>query len=66
VPLPPDTVGVLEKLRDELDGPLGESLAPHLTDVELAALARRVGRLLKRGCLPRPSSDWPALPWPPI
>ena len=64
--LPDDAVEVLRALRAGLDGDLGEALEPHLTVTESEALARRIDRLLRRGCLPPPSGNWPALPWPPI
>jgi uncharacterized repeat protein (TIGR03843 family) len=65
-PLPDDGVELLEKLRVELGGRLGASLAEHLTEMELGALAMRVDRLLTTRCFPQPSEDWPSIPWPPI
>jgi uncharacterized repeat protein (TIGR03843 family) len=65
-PLPSEALDVLEKLRVELDGGLGEALRPHLTAVERGELVRRVERLRDGRRFPRPSDDWPAIPWPPI
>ncbi|MFB9236409.1 SCO1664 family protein [Plantactinospora siamensis] len=64
--LPPDAVEVLDRLSEDLAGPLGDGLAEHLTRAEVAATAARVTRLRTRGRFPRPSQDWPAVPWPPI
>jgi len=33
---------------------------------ELEALIARVENLLKDGCFPLPSQEWPAVPWPPV
>ncbi|MEE6307649.1 SCO1664 family protein [Plantactinospora veratri] len=64
--LPPDALEMLTELSRGLSGPLGESLAEHLTLGEVAALARRVDRLLATARFPEPSEEWPAIPWPPI
>ncbi|GLW28094.1 SCO1664 family protein [Actinoplanes regularis] len=65
-PLPPDTVTVLERLSAELAGPLGAVLQEHLTHSEVQHVQLRVKRLLRSGCFPKPPTDWPAIPWPPI
>lgn len=61
----PETEGV-ERVLTALAGPLGESLADHLTDLEIGAFARRCHRLLERGVLPTPRGQWPSIPWPPF
>jgi uncharacterized repeat protein (TIGR03843 family) len=65
-PLPDDAVEVLERLGDALRGDLGEELHEHLTRREVRATQQRVAELLRTGCHPEPSGDWPALPWPPF
>jgi uncharacterized repeat protein (TIGR03843 family) len=65
-PLPDDAAEVLGKLRADLGGELGTALAEHLTTRELSALCRRLDALVTSGRFPPPSTDWPALPWPPI
>jgi uncharacterized repeat protein (TIGR03843 family) len=64
--LPEEAVEVLRRLAVELDGPLGEGLAEHLTAREVRATQARVARLLSTGRHPHPSEDWPAIPWPPF
>lgn len=56
----------LERLRSALRGELGDRLRVHLSRVEVAALIRRVDRLLASGRFPQPSRTWPAIPWPPF
>ena len=75
-PLPPEYADVLAGLGDSLgdslgdgpdgcpDGCLGRQLAELLTGPEVAALSRRVQRLLRRDRFPSPPRDWPAIPWP--
>ena len=65
-PLPEEAVTVLTGLRKELDGGLGERLAPLLTPAELEALRERVDGLLRSGAHPLPPTDRHAVPWPPI
>ena len=60
-----DEVAVLEHLRKELTGNLGDELTPLLAPVELAATSRRIDALLKSGAMPRPDRNRPAIPWPP-
>ena len=58
----------LELLRAGLaapGGPLRAALAPLLDAAEVAALERRVTRLLDVGAFPRHSGVGPAIPWPP-
>lgn len=65
-PLTDGEVTVVQELRDAVCGSLGETLAGHLTDLEIEALARRCARLLDHGVLPAPRGEWPAIPWPPF
>jgi uncharacterized repeat protein (TIGR03843 family) len=62
----PDEVAVLERLREDLDGGLGEELRELLLPVEVAATIRRTDRLLATRRFPWPSPGWPAVPWPPF
>jgi hypothetical protein len=57
---------VLQRLRRDLDGPLGRQLRELLTPAEIRATRRRVDRLLSTRRHPQPSEDWPAIPWPPF
>ncbi len=65
-PLTEEERAVLERLRDELRGPLGNELRKLLTPMEVRATSRRVEALLRSGRLPRPERDRPAIPWPPF
>jgi uncharacterized repeat protein (TIGR03843 family) len=65
-PLTDEAIDVLTGLRVDLAGDLGESLEELLTRREVEATRRRVNRLLKTGCHPQPSGDWPPMPWPPF
>ena len=47
-------------------GDLDAALSALLTRREVAAVRRRVDRLLTERCYPEPSGDWPAIPWPPF
>ena len=62
----PEEVAVLEALRADLDGALGETLRDLLSTPEVDATVRRVDRLLSTRRFPHPSPDWPAVPWPPF
>ncbi|MFD8895396.1 SCO1664 family protein [Streptomyces sp. NPDC059566] len=46
--------------------PLATRLAELITAVELAAVRDRVEVLRRTGIHPRPSGQWPAIPWPPV
>lgn len=65
-----DETAVLERLKlrllDSPTGDVAELLKPLLTGRELAALRRRLRRLLLAGRFPVPSGEWPAIPWPPF
>jgi uncharacterized repeat protein (TIGR03843 family) len=65
-PLPEDTVATLRALAAALEGPLGETLEEHLTISEVQHVRLRVKRLLRASRFPKPPSDWPAVPWPPV
>ncbi len=65
-PLAEEAAAMLHGLAAELDGGLGERLAPHLTAAELAATRERIAELLRTGRHPLPSADWPSIPWPPV
>jgi hypothetical protein len=56
---------VLEHLRTELSGALGDELRLLLVPDELAATSRRIETLLESGAMPRPDRNRPAIPWPP-
>ncbi|GAA1187830.1 putative repeat protein (TIGR03843 family) [Kitasatospora gansuensis] len=65
-PLPAEALEVLAALAEDLGGVLGETLRPHLTPAELAAVRARVGELHRTGRHPLPAPDWPSIPWPPV
>ncbi|KQU03041.1 phosphatidylinositol kinase [Rhodococcus sp. Leaf7] len=62
-PIDAALVADLVELSRELRGDLGDRLAPHITDVEIAALAARVAGILADPVMPAPSSSRP-IPWP--
>jgi hypothetical protein len=43
---------------------LAERLRQLISREEVEALRERINTLIAAGCLPEPSPDWPALPWP--
>jgi hypothetical protein len=57
---------VVSRVRDELDGHLGEQLLELLDPIEVETTARRADRLLRTARFPLPSPNWPAVPWPPF
>ncbi|MEJ7831803.1 MAG: SCO1664 family protein [Nocardioides sp.] len=61
-----DEVAVVQAVRKALTAALGETLATHLTDLEIGALDRRCARLVQAGCLPATRGEWPSIPWPPF
>lgn len=66
-PLPPSVTAALRGLAerlDDADGPLARRLAELLSEEERAALRERTAALLRTGTYPRPSGQWPAIPWP--
>ncbi len=64
-PISDDELAVLRGLRTAFDGDLGVSLAGLLAPDEVAVTLERLETLLATGTFPQPSSDWPAVPWPP-
>jgi uncharacterized repeat protein (TIGR03843 family) len=62
----PDEVAGLLRMREEMDGDLGEALRPLLSRVEIRATVRRLDGLLDTERFPLPSPAWPAIPWPPF
>ncbi|MFJ3520058.1 SCO1664 family protein [Streptomyces sp. NPDC090131] len=67
-PLTDEAREVLTGLTAGLAGgaPLATRLAELITPVELAAVRARVAHLLRTGIHPRPSGQWPSIPWPPV
>ncbi|MGW3565728.1 SCO1664 family protein [Streptomyces sp. NPDC000941] len=67
-PLSDEALTVLRRLADRLaDGdPLTARLAELITEAEIAALRARIAALLRSGRHPKPSGQWPAIPWPPV
>ncbi|MER6144326.1 SCO1664 family protein [Streptomyces sparsogenes] len=67
-PLTDEALTVLRGLADRLaDGdPLTARLAELITEAEIAALRARIAALLRSGRHPKPSGQWPAIPWPPV
>jgi uncharacterized repeat protein (TIGR03843 family) len=63
-PFTDDEIIMLKKAQAELEGQLGESLIPLLTELEIQETKRRVAELLMVGSFPFPNPDWPAVPWP--
>ena len=64
VTLTTEEIALLNKASASLKEELRSQLEALLTVEEVDALAGRVDRLLKQGCFPHPSADWPAVPWP--
>jgi uncharacterized repeat protein (TIGR03843 family) len=65
-PLPEQGVEGLHRLRTAVAGDLGELLAELLTLTEIAALQRRIDRLLDRPEFDRPPEHRTPIPWPPL
>ncbi|MGO4461758.1 SCO1664 family protein [Streptomyces sp. M-16] len=67
-PLTDEARRVLGSLEAQLaeGGPLATRLAELITPVELGAVRARVALLLRNGTHPKPSGQWPAIPWPPV
>ena len=61
-----DEKELLGNLSNKLAGSFGEELRLLITFEELAALRFRLDRLMKTGIFPNPSTEWPAVPWPPF
>ena len=56
---------MLEGLREQLRGPLGEELRGLLSAAEVRTTITRINRLLRSGRFPQPDRNRPAIPWPP-
>ncbi|MFI5985589.1 SCO1664 family protein [Streptomyces sp. NPDC051555] len=67
-PLTDEARAVLASLTALLveGAPLATRLAELITPVELDAVRGRVADLLRTGEHPRPSGEWPSIPWPPV
>src|SRR5262249_36539467 len=69
-PLPDEAAGALAGLGERLgpggSGDLAETLADLITPREVQATAHRIERLVRSGRHPKPSRDWPPVPWPPF
>lgn len=65
-PLTDDEVAGVARVREALDGALGERLRTLLADDEVDACVRRCDRLLAEQRFPGPEGEMPAIPWPPI
>lgn len=65
-PLREDELAMLEGLRHELAGPLGQELRTLLAPAEVRATIRRVEALLARRRFPLPDRNRPVIPWPPF
>jgi hypothetical protein len=65
-PILGDELAVIARVREGLDGSLGDALGELLEPIEVAATRRRADRLLATRRFPLPSPTWPAVPWPPF
>ncbi|UQX04894.1 SCO1664 family protein [Streptomyces sp. RerS4] len=67
-PLTDEARSVLASLEAQLTppAPLATRLAELITPVELDAVRARVALMLRTGTHPKPSGQWPAIPWPPV
>lgn len=63
-PFEADEIDALERVREALRADLGSGLRALLSPAEVTATKRRVASLLRFGRFPRPSPDWPSIPWP--
>jgi uncharacterized repeat protein (TIGR03843 family) len=65
-PLPEGVLGALRGLAAELaePRPLLTRLRELISEAECRALRERTAALLRTRRYPRPSGDWPAIPWP--
>jgi uncharacterized repeat protein (TIGR03843 family) len=62
----PDELAGLRRMREGMEGDLGEALRPLLSRIEMRATVRRLDALLETERFPLPSPAWPAIPWPPF
>jgi len=61
-PLMPEEMAQLREILEKMDDRYLETL---ISPGEVEALRFRISRLIENGLFPEPSSDWPAVPWPP-
>lgn len=66
LPLTELEIEMLKDLQNAISKELGDLLPSLITAEELNSLNIRISRLLSLGVFPSPSSDWPAVPWPPF
>lgn len=59
-----DELSGLERVRSQLTGKLGATLAPLISPHEIATLTKRCDRLALRKVFPAPHGEMPAVPWP--
>jgi hypothetical protein len=57
---------LLSTLSSKIASSFGEELRRLITSEEFEALRFRLERLIKSGLFPNPSTEWPAVPWPPF
>jgi len=65
-PLEPRELRVVSRVRDALNGTLGQQLGELLAEREIEAIAGRARALLDSGRFPQPDPHRPAVPWPPF
>lgn len=65
-PLSDAEAAVVRRVRDALEGELGQALGALLDPREVAATKLRAGALAASGRFPQPDPDRPAIPWPPF
>lgn len=68
-PIPADLLhdlSALQRRMQQTSADLSRTLRRLLTADEMVALDNRFTRLIRSGCYPSPSPDWPAIPWPPF
>lgn len=65
-PLSELEVKALQDLLRKISGQELEELNSLLTQGEIAALHKRINRLLVTGIFPEPNPEWPHIPWPPF
>jgi len=63
-PFTEQEIELLHKALAQIQGDLGTSLKPFLTEREIFATKKRIESLLEFKKFPLPYPDWPAVPWP--
>lgn len=56
----------LQRFTLALAGHFGQKMLNHISEDELSALKTRTLRITHEGVFPSPSTQWPAVPWPPF